>query len=140
MVIYLFVFFFGCFSLGVNQLNDLCVFLACRRHGAVLGAGALNSHPAGCGQITITLCFILRHLSELKTPTVCMATASPAKFPEAVKAAGIEMPMSSQLAQLLTRPTRYKEMKVGEDWDQMLRATIDEISKKRSKPLKFSSA
>lgn len=69
-----------------------------------------------------------------------MATASPAKFPEAVKAADIEMPMSPQLAQLLTRPTRYKEMKVGEDWDQMLRATIDEISKKRSKPLKFSSA
>ena len=86
------------------------------------------------------LCFILRHLSELKTPTVCMATASPAKFPEAVKAAGIEMPLSPQLAQLLTRPTRCKEMKAGEDWDQMLRATIDEISKRRSKPLKKISA
>ena len=85
-------------------------------------------------RLQTTLCFILRHLSELKTPTVCMATASPAKFPEAVKAADIEMPMSPQLAQLLTRPTRYKEMKAGEDWDQMLRATIDEISKKRSKP------
>ena len=51
MVIYLFVFFFGCFSLSVNQLNDLCDFLACR-HSAVFGAGALNSDPADCGQIT----------------------------------------------------------------------------------------
>ncbi|KAM7446580.1 Threonine synthase-like 2 [Porites harrisoni] len=90
--------------------------------------------------VGVSVAWDKRHLSELKTPTVCMATASPAKFPEAVKAADIEMPMSPQLAQLLTRPTRYKEMKAGEDWDQMLRATIDEISKKRSKPLKFSSA
>ncbi|CAH3176253.1 unnamed protein product [Porites evermanni] len=90
--------------------------------------------------VAVAVAWDQRHLSELKTPTVCMATASPAKFPEAVKAAGIEMPMSPQLAQLLTRSTRCKEMKAGEDWDQMLRATIDEISKKRSKPLKFSSA
>ena len=61
-----------------------------------------------------------------------MATASPAKFPEAVKAAGIEMPLSPEMAQLLSSPTRYKEMKKGEDWDQILRTMINEISEKRS--------
>ena len=83
----------------------------------------------------ISNCRFLRHTSERKTPTVCIATASPAKFPEAVKAAGIEMPLSPQVAHLLTRPTRYAEMKSGEDWDQMLRAMITEISKKRSSNL-----
>ena len=139
MDIFLFFLSVGCFSLFVNQLGDLC-FLSLPSTQRHMRQGHLSPIPRAVARLQTTLCFILRHLSELKTPTVCMATASPAKFPEAVKAAGIEMPMSPQLAQLLTRPTRYKEMKVGEDWDQMLRATIDEISKKRSKPLKFSSA
>ena len=138
MDIFLFFLSVGCFSLFVNQLGDLC-FLSLPSTQRHMRQGHLSPIPRAVARLQTTLCFILRHLSELKTPTVCMATASPAKFPEAVKAAGIEMPMSPQLAQLLTRPTRYKEMKVGEDWDQMLRATIDEISKKRSKPLKFSS-
>ena len=76
---------------------------------------------------------VLRHVAQLKTPTVCIATASPAKFPEAVKAAGIEMLLPPQLVQLLTSPTRYKEMKKGENWDQMLRDMIDEISQKHTK-------
>ena len=76
---------------------------------------------------------ILRHAADLSTPTVCVATASPAKFPEAVKAAGIEMPLPPQLAQLFTSPTRYKEMKKGEDWEQMLRTMINEISGKQSR-------
>lgn len=64
-------------------------------------------------------------------PTVCIATASPAKFPEAVKAAGIEMPLTPQLAQLLTSPTRCGDMKKGEDWDLILRTMISDISRKR---------
>ena len=74
-----------------------------------------------------------RHAADLNTPTVCVATASPAKFPEAVKAAGIEMPLPSKLAQLLTSPAWYKELKKGEDWDEILRTMINDISKKRSK-------
>ena len=73
-----------------------------------------------------------RHTADLSTPSVCVATASPAKFPEAVKAAGIEMPLPPKLAQLLTSPARYKEMKKGEDWDEILRTMINDISKKRS--------
>lgn len=83
--------------------------------------------------VGVTVAWEQRHVAELKTPTVCIATASPAKFPEAVKAAGIEMPLPPQLAQLLTSPTRYKEMKKGENWDQMLRDMIDEISRKHAK-------
>ena len=58
-----------------------------------------------------------------------MATASPAKFPEAVRAAGIKMPPYPQLAELFTSPTRYTEMKKGEDWYQILRDMIKDISK-----------
>ena len=62
-----------------------------------------------------------------------MATASPAKFSEAVKAAGIEMQLPPEVAQLLTSPTQYTEMKKGEDWDQILRTMINDITEKRSK-------
>lgn len=79
-----------------------------------------------------------RHSTVLKTPTVCVATASPAKFPEAVKAAGIEMPLPPQLAQLLASPTRYTEMKEGDDWDRILRNMINDISKNHSDPTKAS--
>lgn len=72
-----------------------------------------------------------RRCNNIKTPTVCIATASPAKFPEAVKAAGIEMPLTPQLAQLLTSPTRCSDMKKGEDWDLILRTMISDISRKR---------
>ncbi|KAL9957648.1 hypothetical protein ACROYT_G034570 [Oculina patagonica] len=82
--------------------------------------------------VGVTVVWDQRHTPALKTPTVCVATASPAKFSEAVKAAGIEMPLPRQLAQLLTSPTRYTEMKKGEDWDQILRTMINDISEKRS--------
>ena len=74
--------------------------------------------------------FFTRHTNDIKTPTVCIATASPAKFPEAVKASGIEMPLTPSLAQLFSSPTRCKEMKKGEDWFLILRSMIDEISRK----------
>ena len=75
---------------------------------------------------------IVRHSTVLKTPTVCVATASPAKFSEAVKAAGIEMPLPPQLAQLLASPTRFTEMKKGDDWDRILRNMINDISENHS--------
>ena len=41
-------------------------------------------------------------------PVVCLATAHPAKFPAAVKAAtGIEPPLPAWLSDLFTRPERY---------------------------------
>lgn len=72
-----------------------------------------------------------RHANDLKTPIICVATASPAKFPEAVRAAGIEMPPYPQLAELFTSPTRYTEMKKGEDWYQILRDMIKDISRNK---------
>ena len=77
--------------------------------------------------------FIVRHSTVLKTPTVCVATASPAKFSEAVKAAGIEMPLPPELTRLLASPTRYTEMRKGDDWDRILRNMINDISENHSK-------
>lgn len=80
--------------------------------------------------VGVTVVWDQRHTNDIKTPTVCIATASPAKFPEAVKASGIEMPLTPSLAQLFSSPTRCKEMKKGEDWFLILRSMIDEISRK----------
>jgi threonine synthase len=42
-------------------------------------------------------------------PTVCLATAHPAKFPDAVEqATGVRPPLPEHLADLLDRPERYE--------------------------------
>ncbi len=45
------------------------------------------------------------------TPLVCLATAHPAKFPEAVaEAAGVEPPVPARLAEVLERPERVRHV------------------------------
>ena len=45
-----------------------------------------------------------------ETPTVCLATAHPAKFPDAIKSAGlaIEPPLPLHLQDLFERPERFE--------------------------------
>ena len=85
------------------------------------------------GVLCSMLLLISRLVDKIKIPTVCMATASPAKFPEAVKAAGIEMKPDPRLGKLFSSPTCYKEMKKGEDWDGIIRGVIGEIRERRDK-------
>ncbi|XP_001629599.2 threonine synthase-like 2 [Nematostella vectensis] len=61
------------------------------------------------------------------TPVVCVATASPDKFPEAVKAAGIDVPPSPDILRLAEMPTRREFMRQGEDWEKILRDKIAKI-------------
>ena len=65
-------------------------------------------------------------------PRVCLATASPAKFDEALTSAGLE-PQSGDLLRDLKARKRYStEMRKGEDWQVMLRKSIEEVSEKRN--------
>ena len=65
-------------------------------------------------------------------PRVCLATASPAKFDEALTSAGLE-PQSGDLLRDLKARKRYSmEMRKGEDWQAMLRKSIEEVSEKRN--------
>ena len=76
------------------------------------------------------MCFL--HSSKTRelgkhVPSVCVATASPIKFPEAVKAAGIEVPQAREIAMLLGKATRYEEIKQGQDWDKIVRNKIQSV-------------
>jgi len=52
-----------------------------------------------------------RCVAEGDAPVVCLATAHPAKFPDAVEAAtGVRPPLPSHLADLLDRPERFVEL------------------------------
>ena len=61
-----------------------------------------------------------------------MACADPAKFPEAVKAAGITMEQDLRAVTLERKPSRHKEMRRSENWNQILKTTIEEITARRT--------
>lgn len=73
-----------------------------------------------------------RKIGEKSPPKGYIATASPAKFPEALQRAGLE-PVTDLVAHLHSLPTRSVEMKKGEDWYSMLKAKIESISAGRAK-------
>jgi len=73
----------------IRRLHTLTGYLA-DPHTAV-GIAAARAHPAGAG-----------------VPTIAMATAHPAKFPDAIEQAiGIRPPLPPRLADLYERPEKY---------------------------------
>ena len=80
----------------------------------------------------------LHHTLLVRTPRVVIATASPAKFPEAV-AEALSVPANSDMTEafpiperisnLFHLPTKYDEqMQVGKDWTKILRTKIEALS------------
>lgn len=62
---------------------------------------------------------------------VCLATASPAKFTEAVTSAGLVPVVSDSLDSLNSKPTRYQDWERDEDWCENLRNYIEKITETR---------
>ena len=60
-----------------------------------------------------------------------MATASPAKFEEAVLEAGLHPQPTPSIQSLSELPTKFSSMEAGEDWLAVLRAKIEEIDRDR---------
>ncbi|CAO2605348.1 Threonine synthase-like 2, partial [Lemmus lemmus] len=60
----------------------------------------------------------------------CLAPASAAKFPEAVKAAGLTPQTPAEILALEHKETRCIPMRRGDDWTQMLRDTIEGLSQR----------
>nr|XP_048288903.1 threonine synthase-like 2 isoform X2 [Myodes glareolus] len=60
----------------------------------------------------------------------CLAPASAAKFPEAVKAAGLTPQTPAEILALEHKETRCIPMRRGDDWIQMLRNTIEGLSQR----------
>lgn len=63
------------------------------------------------------------------SPQVVLATASPDKFPEAVEKAGVFNNKNEDIEQLFSMVTRSVPMRQGDDWENMLRCKIEEITK-----------
>jgi len=72
------------------------------------------------------------HMTNTKDDTlrICLATASPAKFDEAVLAAGLIPQPTEEIKNLSNKNTRYFDLEKGEDWEKVIRAKIEEISDK----------
>lgn len=60
-----------------------------------------------------------------------LATASPDKFPEAVKKAEIVNKINPEIEKLFGMETRSVPMEKGQDWEKMLRLKIEEITNKK---------
>ncbi|OWF40335.1 threonine synthase-like 2 [Mizuhopecten yessoensis] len=68
--------------------------------------------------------------TDRRPPRVIIATASVKKFQEAVISAGLTPVDNAEVASLLTKETKSQEMKKEDNWEEMLRKTIEMISVK----------
>lgn len=63
-------------------------------------------------------------------PKVCIATASPAKFPEAVREAQLDPEEPEEIQRLFGMETKFEWMRRDEDWEKILKDKIEEITDK----------
>ena len=63
-----------------------------------------------------------------KLQRVCLATASPAKFTEAVLSAGLTPQPTEAIERLQHLPPKYQDVEQTDDWDAILRRAITDIS------------
>ncbi|XP_074642045.1 threonine synthase-like 2 [Tubulanus polymorphus] len=70
-------------------------------------------------------------INEPNFKRIVVATASPEKFPEVAREAGISVPQSVEIRSLYEKPTRYIDMEKGQDWEHILRTKIMEIHEMR---------
>ena len=60
-----------------------------------------------------------------------LATASPLKFPDAIKASEVPVPNSERMHQLVVSPARHIDLEKGQDWTAIIRAKVEEISQQK---------
>lgn len=80
-----------------------------------------------CPHTAIAVAYVLQKRNEPEILRICLATASPVKFEEAIQAAGIPVPVNAKVSALLGLPTRYVDMEKGQDWEKILKDKIIEI-------------
>jgi len=75
--------------------------------------------------------FQQREAGKEDIPRVCVATAGPDKFPEALRGAGLDFTPCQRIRDLTSLPKRSQPMTRGQDWEAILRAKIEEITEMR---------
>ncbi|XP_064164488.1 threonine synthase-like 2 [Anguilla rostrata] len=69
----------------------------------------------------------------------CIATASPAKFQDAVQKAGLTVDVPEEVQALEKMATRYEKLELGEDWERRLRERIESVTSIRQRGALFYS-
>ena len=74
----------------------------------------------------------VKYFYELEVETdvayVCIATASPAKFPEAIAKSGLQPYNPPEIQALFELEEKFETMDQGQDWELMLREKIVQVS------------
>ena len=67
-----------------------------------------------------------------KKSSIVVATASPAKFPEALLAAGLAPVSHPTIEAVMIKKTKFVDLEVGQDWLKILKEKIQEITQKHA--------
>lgn len=86
-----------------------------------------NSYQV-CPHTAIAVAYHLKQRSNSTCPRICIATASVAKFQEAVKIAGVPVQNDDRVTALQNMETKYEDMEKGDDWGKILKNKIVEIN------------
>lgn len=89
-----------------------------------------------CPHTAIGVAYYYKKLSESASDAILsavLATASPLKFPEAIKASDVPAPTNAKIESVLTAEARFVDMEKDEDWTGIVRKRILEITENLSK-------
>jgi len=67
------------------------------------------------------------------TTSVVVATASPAKFPDALRVAGLSEVSHPTIEEVMKKKTKFVDLEKGDDWTMLLKEKIMEITKKHAR-------
>jgi hypothetical protein len=71
------------------------------------------------------------HKTNFSIVRICVATASPFKFPEALTAANVPCDLPEKISRIFDLPTKFEWMKKGQNWEEILRTKIVQITESR---------
>ena len=69
--------------------------------------------------------------SSSTTTSIVVATASPAKFPEALEIAGLEKVLHPRIEKVLKMETKFLDLEKNQDWTRILKDKVEDLSSKR---------
>ncbi|XP_005092382.1 threonine synthase-like 2 [Aplysia californica] len=85
-----------------------------------------------CPHTAVGVSYFYQKLSDgtnSSSPSAVLATASPLKFPEAIRASGVPAPTSEKIETVLSAPTRFVDLEKSQDWTEIVKQKMIEATK-----------